>query len=1408
MATQTVIWTVLPNSIATGRLGVAYAQFSVFVSFRLKASTAEGDTLSLYPDVRHWTNTLRKIRSFRLEFGGTTTARRAYLLDFPGKNWWEGLFKDDTYVRPYEFPDLTDRLIISYPVSNIVGFIKQLYQKVGLNSPNQLPGLYNRETGLSAGAALLNSNGFPWNKDMALGVRERLAAEFFQSGGEFTGNPLLSEYDHVLAYQTVASDPSGDLQRLLLFHYPPEKLHTTEAEDEAAVTKELPPLPKTAADFERYMDFHEVVSSLGDYPVLMRELGLVLDFVVPVAAIPSNAQTMRITPQWRSNAGVNIISESPYTAFSLNSPHGIFRARSRGTSTPRIQDDQLLLEPPGGNFDLVEIDVDGAALKLVGMANGIASTGRLLAADTPHEGGLPTIRTGGLSLVLSERAAHTRTHLQKTLADDQVPDKNTLVLYAEDVLRGYRVDVWDTLTGAWHSLCQRVGDYTIEGTELHLANVIDEGFAQMAMTQQAPTEEGAPPASDDLYLHESIFRWDGWSLVAPRPGKTIGEQGDTNGPLTDPQPQPMMPFKLVTQFKAAPRSLPRLRFGAGYRMRVRIADLAGNSVPLEDAGSARAIPAPVLPPRNYLRFEPVGSPSVYLREAITADDAGESLARLVIRSYNAAPDQDALTTSELAQRHIAPPPTGEQIAEAHGVLDDPAGRLRNDAATYTLLDNRSQPVDTSTTDSPVIADAQMQILYLPDPLAVGAALRDLPGTPDGTIGTVDSTGALAYTPVEGVEVRPGSVVHVGYRPSTSVDPLTDLLDELPFRLLLVEHTSGTFVPPDWDDTQRTLTLYVPKAEEISFPLSSYLYPEELKLMGVWEWIREFIDTSIQGNLSNPDALELLTHRVVNCVQYALEGGHWMLTPARKITLVHAVQQPLGLPNILVLAATRSDGDTDARFVGIIKVHGKSTLTVNLMAQWDEPIDDVSKPGPESRSSQQQVEEIAIKSLEGGALPGSKNDKNGLPTTFGIYLPENDWLEFGAAGSLIASPIHEFGDTKHRMIQYNVIAGTRFREYFPNDVPGGFTRPSNAVTVSVPSSERPVAPAVRYVIPTYGWKREVTTNLIGSYRQGGGLRIYLERPWYSSGEGELLGVVMWKGYSLDNDQRHQLARYITQWGMDPIWDAQPTSDLPNANYFKGETTSSTTVVLPELAHTGVDAGDNTVSVVGYLVQYDETRGLWYCDIEIDTYNTYYPFVRLALVRYQPRSIAGKHLSRVTLADFAQLAPDRSAVLTYDPYDADMLNFVVSGYTYSASANASGAVVPDSSTFVVRVEQRNPDLTDDLAWTTATNVTVTPEQTSQPLRVLWKGQIKLPADRQPGQYRVVVEEYERVLRRVEVPNIRLVSTRGIQVVTRASSSALRVSEVSDAARGSLLARRILRRTIYTRSARLIYADIIVL
>ena len=77
-----------------------------------------------------------------------------------------------------------------------------------------------------------------------------------------------------------------------------------------------------------------------------------------------------------------------------------------------------------------------------------------------------------------------------------------------------------------------------------------------------------------------------------------------------------------------------------------------------------------------------------------------------------------------------------------------------------------------------------------------------------------------------------------------------------------------------------------------------------------------------------------------------------------------------------------------------------------------------------------------------------------------------------------------------------------------------------------------------MVPTFGWERQETTNLKTEVRFGNGLMVYLNRPWYSSGEGELLGVVVWQQSAAppSDEQREASKEFITQWGLDPLWDA--------------------------------------------------------------------------------------------------------------------------------------------------------------------------------------------------------------------------------------------------------------------------------
>jgi len=194
--------------------------------------------------------------------------------------------------------------------------------------------------------------------------------------------------------------------------------------------------------------------------------------------------------------------------------------------------------------------------------------------------------------------------------------------------------------------------------------------------------------------------------------------------------------------------------------------------------------------------------------------------------------------------------------------------------------------------------------------------------------------------------------------------------------------------------------------------------------------------------------------------------------------------------------------------------------------------------------------------------------------------------------------------------------------------------------------------------------------------------------------------------------------------------------PEAGDFKGAANVEGDLTLEELPGA-------KVSVVGYDVEYDEERQLWYADLQIDCGEAYFPFIRLALARYQPKSVKGPQgdvkLSRVVLADFAQLAPDRTVTVTFDQADKTRLEVSIAGPTYSASAAGKGP-----SEMVVTLEEKTA------AWEGATAYTPVPDYQVSLTRLapprgpqVWRGTVVLPTPRGTKNYRLVLKEYETFL-----------------------------------------------------------------
>jgi len=279
----------------------------------------------------------------------------------------------------------------------------------------------------------------------------------------------------------------------------------------------------------------------------------------------------------------------------------------------------------------------------------------------------------------------------------------------------------------------------------------------------------------------------------------------------------------------------------------------------------------------------------------------------------------------------------------------------------------------------------------------------------------------------------------------------------------------------------------------------------------------------------------------------------------------------------------------------------------------------------------------------------------------------------------------------------------------------------------------------------------------SVRFGGGLRVYLNRPWFSSGEGELLGVALWSYQNgpLDTAARDKFKPFFTQWGMDPIWQTDSLAGAPDVFAFPDADDSEVNLSIEEASARQPDGRPGRISVVGFAPRYDEGRKLWFADLTINlSSETYMPFVRLALVRYQPHALADAKVSRVVLADFAQLTPDRSAMVTADPHHPRTVRVVVSGVAPRGPAAVIQAepmpanLSPRPTRIRVRVQQHDDTMDSDLAWTEV-SPGVAKVVTDKDGHVagdadlaIWSGTVQFVNKPAAGKFRLLIEEHEFV------------------------------------------------------------------
>lgn len=707
-------------------------------------------------------------------------------------------------------------------------------------------------------------------------------------------------------------------------------------------------------------------------------------------------------------------------------------------------------------------------------------------------------------------------------------------------------------------------------------------------------------------------------------------------------------------------------------------------------------PTSISTPRPFLRWDPVPAPTLVPRHAYAT---GESLQRMVIRT-------GMTSTPGLCERHVAPPKGSELEAEQDGRLDALMAVPGNRARAYAIalkergslfhkkVQDLNDPDRTlaqpgiallaspnatdlvpleALQDDPdklpaegqyIVHDVNTLVLpYLPDPMADGAALVFYEAGADHRLTNPRVLQSVA-------------VKYAGTWPE--IEPLR-----------LVLHNA-----PRLDARQEGNIIHVglPPGEQVAVKYSTTLDDDHLKKMGLWA-SHPVNDPNVPGS----DRLVL--------AEAARNGWMWWLTPDEDLRLVHATARPAILPRISRLSARPRTRDiATAALDGVLDVHGASTDKIELRAVWSDPIDDPEAPDWVERTTAEVVEKYQI----------------GESERYSLLTPDFNAQQVGTRK--VTEPIriatHTFPDTKARSVKYRLYGSSRYREFFtPNELPDVNDAGSqgNVVEVNVPSSSVPAPAVVHDAIPMFMWEQSTEPEQPFAVRRvrRSGVRVWLDRPWFSSGRGEMLAVIATGDPALAGGK----AESVSLWARDPIIagpDMTKAYEVPVLAAWQQRAVQlrlkpETLPGRPELhaIKKGEPTnGDRVVNAHAFTPQFHKERKRWFVDVVLESASAMWPFLRLAVARYQPNSIADVEFSEVTTTDFVQLPPERIGTLSRP--DDGQVRITVTGTTAVTAAPGVQVpaqkptrrqlltLLPKSRRVVATLQARNKVSGSDLDW----------------------------------------------------------------------------------------------------------------
>uniref|UniRef100_UPI0032177872 hypothetical protein n=1 Tax=uncultured Draconibacterium sp. TaxID=1573823 RepID=UPI0032177872 len=1436
---QEIIFTTLPHK-RTEINGEQFLQLSVYSTIKL--STPKDTTLSEFEDIMRFPHKILEA-DFQFRLNNGTILDAELVAENIDTNLFENIFHGDIKVDDFkEEEGLKIKNIHSFPIKHINDFVLKSYKEEAIVEPKKLV----------TPEKFVDENKFGAISRMKLDVKSVEEVETPRRKQSIKATNLFFKNDN--PDRTLKNDLRRNRFQKFSKQMDP-KLDFVQLRQFHKVDKNLT-IRDTPVKLEKpRFEFHDITAVVNSYPQILRKLGFVLDFLIPYTSsnIPDSGTIGLVVNSLEFDEEGTTVSV-PATAYNITST-GFYIGDKNDTIFK-----QGFVKINTDEFSVVQIDADGTALKAQNMAeNKVQEIARFYEvkaelfksenlkikqmedAPPPEDEGLPYMRSAGIAITKNGMAEHLYKRVESNIQLKQSfvatpiqkiqmqprkirnlqqpggniqniqpqPLKNLAlkvklpekVLYSTDVIQGYRMDIaYADNPTHWYSLHQRQDEYSWfdEADNSNPVNDIqpDEGFIQLGVAED-------PNDPDDVFVSETLARWEGWSLSVRKPGYAINESDDFDDDENNKkdfvyknkqqeiqkyQFDPDLEFKVNAQSKIVPGTLPKLRFGKDYQVRVRAVDLAGNSVPLEHLSES-----PEDTTREnirYMRYEPMASPIVLVGNELKD---GEFLERMVIRSnyqvssteYENNNQVDEKEFDDYSQRYLLPPKNSQLMAETHSKFEQ---AFQNNPVAAQEIYNIITSLEglyeqDKKNEEKIYQPSEVEIIYLPDPMAAGVSLFVSEG--------YENTHTQEFDPkmfsfFSNEIIRPNI--------TNSVDIPEDWYNAGPIRIRLEEGEQDA----QWDTSNRIFTIFLPKGIRTRIKFSTFWREKDMKqLSAIWEMI----------NAENPGNYKELE-------ELATAGQHWMVSPSREFELVHAVQQPVDAPIIEELIPDRDYNTTFALINTRFDIHGESTEKVEFQAKWTEPLDDGISVKIKEKQGRNSISDININYHDDvvtkGTIPEPEKVQKApienlkvtpilrikpqTKTTFerqpqpkarkvnklftaqnaqfkqlerSKVSPRKDIVKrvkydieatkfsFVKTMNLRILPLeHKFGDTKHRWVDYKLVATSRYREYFDKILKAD----PNLTTIresewleriNILSSARPKAPEIDYIIPTFEWRKTQSNDAVRHQRLGGGLRVYLKRPWYSTGEDEMLGVVLPDAKSNIRSFAASGPSYTNQythWGIDPIlYGQKPQGVSPEVTDFR-----MNPVVDSKLQHP--DKPGALAKVVAYPVHFDQERQMWFCDMAINPKDMYFPFIKLFLARYQPHSVREENsdvcLSPVVVAKMTQLVPERQTTLRFKKDDQNSkFTLTIEGTIYNLGNTPYGnynflrisfldSKIAQPIYGVINDGENEKKLEDE-----GVSIKITRKELVSATRFKVEREFRLHKSYKTAPFQVIIEEYER-------------------------------------------------------------------